>query len=156
MSTQPLSPLEQLAAMGQKPEPQSDLSPLEQLAQQPSPTSSEPTQLSPLEQLLQQKPQEQPQTKTPEETASDTRQMLVSGLTGMSTPNMTDADKASFEQGKAAGAGTATLLSSAPLLGYLAPHLPDLDKAWKIAAALMGGSATVDHVIHILKTLKGK
>src|ERR1700733_2831252 len=58
----------------------------------------------------------------PGQDQSDTRQMLVSGLTGMPTPNMTDADKASFANGKAAGAGSATLLSVAPLLGAIAPH----------------------------------
>ena len=41
---------------------------------------------------------------SPEEQASQTRQMLVSGLTGMPTPNMTADDKASFERGKAVGA----------------------------------------------------
>jgi hypothetical protein len=39
-----------------------------------------------------------------EDQASQTRQMLVSGLTGMPTPNMTADDRASFERGKAAGA----------------------------------------------------
>jgi hypothetical protein len=65
-------------------------------------------------------------TADPAQYASDTRQMLVSGLTGMPTPNMTDADKQSFATGKAVGAGSATLLSVAPLLGALAPHLPTL------------------------------
>jgi hypothetical protein len=41
---------------------------------------------------------------SPEEKASQTRQMLVSGLTGMVTPNMTEQDKTEFAQGKAAGA----------------------------------------------------
>ena len=155
MSTQALSPLEQL-------EQQQPLSPIERLAamgnQQPTAPTQTDDNLSPLERLeaMGQK-QQQPQPQAdPNQAASDTRQMLVSGLTGMPTPNMTDADKASFQSGKAAGAGTATLLSAAPLLGALAPHLPDLDKAWKIAAALMGGSATVDHVVHVLKTLRGK
>ena len=79
------------------------LSPLEQLAQQsgpvqPSPQAAPTSNLSPLEQLAQQsaKPT-QPQVKSnPEQDASNTRQMLVSGLTGMPTPNMTDQDKASF------------------------------------------------------------
>ena len=35
---------------------------------------------------------------------SQTRQSMVAGLTGMPTPNMSDADKATFEKGKAAGA----------------------------------------------------
>lgn len=92
----------------------------------------------------------------PEQDASNTRQMLVSGLTGMPTPNMTDKDRAQFATGKAAGAGTATLLSASPLLATIAPHLPDLDKAWKIAVGLGGASATVDHLLTVLKTLKGK
>ena len=155
MSTQALPPLEQL-------EQQQPLSPIERLAamgnQQPSTPSKPDDNLSPIERLeaMGQQQPPQPQADPDQKTASDTRQMLVSGLTGMPTPNMTDADRASFANGKAAGAGTATLLSAAPLLGALAPHLPDLDKAWKIAAALMGGSATVDHVVHVLKTLRGK
>jgi hypothetical protein len=48
--------------------------------------------------------QAQPVAKTPEDKQSQTRQMLVSGLTGMPTPNMSESDKASFESGKAAGA----------------------------------------------------
>lgn len=99
---------------------------------------------------------QQSQQANPDQTASDTRQMLVSGLTGIPTPNMTDADRASFATGKAAGAGTATLLSAAPLLGALAPHLPDLNKAWKIAALLGGSSATVDHLLSVLGVLNGK
>jgi hypothetical protein len=140
---------------------QPQLSPIEQLMQGSQPSSPAQSQgqdsLSPIEQLMQTKDQPAAQpTVDPAQDASNTRQMLVSGLTGMPTPNMTEQDKASFANGKAAGAGTATLLSAAPLLGVLAPHLPDLDKAWKIAATLMGGSATVDHVIHVLKTLRGK
>lgn len=140
------------------------LSPLEQLGQsvqqQPSaaPSTQPPSQLSPLEQLgqsVQKQQQPQPQAN-PDQTASDTRQMLVSGMTGLPTPNMTDADRASFASGKAAGAGTATLLSAAPLLGALAPHLPDLNKAWKIAALLGGSSATVDHLLSVLGVLNGK
>lgn len=88
--------------------------------------------------------------------ASNTRQMLVAGLTGMPTPNMTDADKQSFQTGRAVGAGSATLLSAAPLLGAIAPHLPTLDKAWKIATALGGTAMTVDHLVHVLKVLNGK
>lgn len=51
----------------------------------------------------------------PEDKASNTRQMLVSGLTGMPTPNMTDADKASFARGKAAGAVSVPLVAGATL-----------------------------------------
>jgi hypothetical protein len=42
---------------------------------------------------------------------SNTRQMLVSGLTGMPTPNMTPDQQQQFQQGKAAGAITATCCS---------------------------------------------
>src|SRR5262249_18371281 len=94
--------------------------------------------------------------KSPEDEASNTRQMMVSGMTGMPTPNMTDADKAEFATGKAVGAGSATLISAAPMLGVLAPHLPTLDKAWKIAVALGGASATVDHLLHVMGILNGK
>jgi hypothetical protein len=49
--------------------------------------------------------------RTPEEEASNTRQMLVSGLTGMPTPNMTAREKAQFAQGKAAGAISVPLVA---------------------------------------------
>jgi hypothetical protein len=45
--------------------------------------------------------------------ASNTRQMLASGLTGMPTPNMTAQDRASFERGKASGAVSAPLVAGA-------------------------------------------
>jgi hypothetical protein len=41
--------------------------------------------------------------------------MLVSGLTGMPTPNMTEADKASFARGKAAGAISVPVVAGAAL-----------------------------------------
>ena len=61
--------------------------------------------------------------QTPEDQASQTRQMLVSGLTGMPTPNMTDADKASFERGKAAGAASVPLVAGATLAATAAPEV---------------------------------
>ena len=50
-----------------------------------------------------------------EDQASQTRQMLVGGLTGMPTPNMTAADRASFERGKAAGAVSVPIVAGAAL-----------------------------------------
>jgi hypothetical protein len=50
-----------------------------------------------------------------EEKASQTRQMLVGGLTGMPTPNMTDEDKKSFARGKAAGAISVPLVAGATI-----------------------------------------
>src|SRR4030095_10114598 len=50
-----------------------------------------------------------PRTKAEE--ASNTRQMLVSGLTGMPTPNMTEQEKTQFAQGKAAGAISVPLVA---------------------------------------------
>lgn len=44
---------------------------------------------------------------------SQTRQSMVAGLTGMPTPNMSDADKATFEKGKAAGAVSNVAATSA-------------------------------------------
>jgi hypothetical protein len=62
----------------------------------------------------------------PEQDASNTRQMLVSGLTGMPTPNMTDQDKASFERGKMAGAvsvpAVAGAVASGPVLAAIGEH----------------------------------
>lgn len=125
MSTQPLSPIEQLMQQHPpQPTQKSDLSPLEQLEawgnqqQQPTPSQSD---LSPLEQLALM-PNPAPQ-KTPEEQASDTRQMLVSGLTGIPTPNMTDADKASFAKGKAAGAISVPVVAGATLAASAAPEV---------------------------------
>jgi hypothetical protein len=60
------------------------------------------------EQTAQQKP-----VLSPEEQASQTRQMLVSGLTGLPTPNMSAEDRASFEKGKAAGAVSVPVVAGA-------------------------------------------
>ena len=70
---------------------------------------------------------------SPEEQASQTRQMLVSGLTGIPTPNMTTEDRAGFEKGKAAGAvsvpavaGAATGLTAiSEALPAVLPHTID-------------------------------
>ena len=62
-------------------------------------------------------PNAQPEV-SPEQYASDTRQMLVSGLTGMPTPNMTEQDKTEFQQGKAAGAISVPAVAGA----YIAAH----------------------------------
>jgi hypothetical protein len=45
--------------------------------------------------------------------ASQTRQMLVGGLTGMPTPNMSEEDKRSFERGKVAGAVSVPVVAGA-------------------------------------------
>src|SRR5438552_13653395 len=80
------------------------------------------------------KPQAAPQ-QTPEDQASQTRQMLVSGLTGLPTPNMNDADKASFARGKAAGAVSVPVVAGATLGATAAPELlPSIvDKAKAVA-----------------------
>jgi hypothetical protein len=69
--------------------------------------------------------------QTTEDKASNTRQMLVSGLTGMPTPNMTEADKASFAKGKAAGAISVPVVAGATLGATAAPEVlpPIIDKA---------------------------
>lgn len=65
--------------------------------------------------------------KTPAvDQASQDRQMLVSGLTGMPTPNMNEQDRQNFAAGKAAGAVSVPLVASATAggvaaLNYLAP-----------------------------------
>src|SRR5438552_11791704 len=110
MSTQPqLSPLEQLGQDVANPQPQ---------------TTSTQSDLSPLEQLGQdvQKQQGAPK-KSSEDDASQTRQMLVSDLTGMPTPNMTEADKTSFAKGKAAGAVSVPLVAGATLGATAAPEI---------------------------------
>ena len=129
MSTQAqLSPIEQLALMGnqppsssqkQAPPSQSDLSPIEQLALMGQPN---------------QQPTSTP-TPTPDDAASQTRQMLVSGLTGMPTPNMTDADRASFQRGKAVGAVSVPIVAGATAAATAAPELvPSIvDKAKAVA-----------------------
>lgn len=82
----------------------------------------------------------------PAEDASQTRQMLVSGLTGMPTPNMTEQDKASFERGKMAGAisvpAVAGAVASGPLMGAIGEHLTTIkniiDLGSKIGLGTMG------------------
>jgi hypothetical protein len=100
----------------------------------------------------------------PEQDASNTRQMMVSGLTGMPTPNMNAADRASFEQGKAAGAITAGavvpasaigLSEVAPVIAHLAENLPNLDKAWKIVKIVGGAEYSLQHLKDVLKVLGG-
>jgi len=49
--------------------------------------------------------------------------MLVSGFTGMPTPNMTYADKASFARGKAAGAVSVPLVAGATIGATAAPEV---------------------------------
>jgi hypothetical protein len=51
--------------------------------------------------------------RTPEEQASQNLQSMVSGLTGMPTPNMSAGDRAQFERGKAAGAVSVPLVAGA-------------------------------------------
>lgn len=107
MSTQPqLSPLEQLGtAQPTTPsQPQSDLSPLEQLGAAKTAQTSTGSQSA-------------------DDAASNTRQMLVSGMTGMPTPNMTDADKASFARGKAAGAVSVPVVAGATIGATATPEL---------------------------------
>jgi len=124
MSTQPqLSPLKLLGQNVQK---------------QAQPPQTTPSNLSPLE-LLGQDVQKQQQQQAPasstEDQASQTRQMLVSGLTGLPTPNMTDADKASFARGKAAGAISVPVVAGATLGATAAPELLTsiVDKAKAVA-----------------------
>jgi len=50
---------------------------------------------------------------TSDDDASRTRQMLVSGLTGMPSPVMTNQEKQQFEQGKAAGAISVPVVAGA-------------------------------------------
>lgn len=98
----------------------------------------------------------------PAQEASNTRQMLVSGLTGMPTPNMTEQDRQNFEAGKAAGAvsvpvvaGAMSLNAAAPLITTLAEHLPTLDKAYKILTAIGAGTYTVQHLKDVMKIIGG-
>jgi hypothetical protein len=103
------------------------------------------TQASPIgnpfdEPLLSEKAEAQAKANAaanPEDAASQTRQMAVAGLTGMPTPNMSEADKASFEQGKAAGAISvpvvAGAVASAPLLGAVGSHLTTIKNIISLA-----------------------
>ena len=122
MSTQPqLSPLEQLGQdVGQS------------AAAQPSTPSQK--QLSPLEQLGEDVQKQQAPPSAADD-ASNTRQMLVSGLTGMPTPNMTEADKASFEKGKAAGAISVPVVAGATLGATATPEVvPEIVQKAKAVA----------------------
>lgn len=73
--------------------------------------------------------------KSQADQASETRQMLVSGLTGMPTPNMTAQDRQSFEAGKAAGAVSVPAVASATLGGAAATEFgPGVIRAVQAAA----------------------
>jgi hypothetical protein len=73
---------------------------------------------------------QQTQTKpvlSPDEQASQTRQSMVSGLTGMPTPNMSAEDRAQFERGKAAGAVSVPVVAGAATGGTaIAEALPSV------------------------------
>jgi hypothetical protein len=102
---------------------QPQLSPLEQLEQSsPQPAAASSSGLSPLEQLEQSADTTQAPPSNPEQDASNTRQMMVSGLTGMPTPNMSDADRASFERGKAAGAVSVPVVAGVTTGAALLPE----------------------------------
>ena len=73
--------------------------------------------------VAQSQPTGQSTSPSPDDKASNTRQMLVSGLTGMPTPNMTDADKASFARGKAAGAMSVPVVAGATIGATAAPEV---------------------------------
>src|SRR5262249_40210335 len=91
-----------------------------------------------------------------EDQASQTRQMLVSGLTGMPTPNMTAADRASFERGKAAGAVSVPLVAGATVGATAAPEVGvSLDKVVKIAKALGYGSFGLKEARDLYKSIWG-
>ena len=49
--------------------------------------------------------------------------MLVSGLTGLPTPNMTEADKASFARGKATDAISVPVVAGATVGATAAPEV---------------------------------
>jgi hypothetical protein len=85
----------------------------------------------PLDSEIAEQKQAEARQANPEQYASDTRQMLVSGLTGMPTPNMTDADRASFASGKAAGALSVPVVTGATVGATAASEaIPSLvDKA---------------------------
>lgn len=80
---------------------------------------------------------------SPEEQQSNTRQMLVAGMTGQPTPNMSDADKASFAQCKAAGAISVPAVAGMYLSAHaaLAAGIPALTKALTGGALAVGAWA---------------
>jgi hypothetical protein len=96
----------------------------------------------------------------PAEDASNTRQMLVSGLTGMPTPNMTEQDKASFERGKMAGAVSvpvvASAASSGPLLEAIGGHLTTIKSIIDAASKIGIGTLTYQEAKHLYKEFAEK
>jgi len=80
---------------------------------------------------------------SPAEQQSQTRQMLVSGLTGMPTPNMTEQDKADFASGKAAGAISVPAVAGVYLGAHaaLSAGIPALTKALTGGALAVGAWA---------------
>jgi hypothetical protein len=129
-------------------------SPLDQLMSS-APVPASLSGLSPLDQLLASPPAAQPAASAQDE-ASNTRQMLVSGLTGMPTPNMTDADKASFAKGKAAGAVSVPLVAGAAVAGSSGALAP-IAQRFGIKALEAGGlGAGYDLYKELKKVFEGK
>jgi hypothetical protein len=92
----------------------------------------------------------------PKDEASETRQMLVSGLTGMPTPNMTAQDRQDFASGKAAGAVSVPLVAGATTAAGLAAEfgpgalkvVTEMAKAHPTAAKFLAkviGGAVLGH-----------
>jgi len=99
----------------------------------------------------------------PKDEASETRQMLVSGLTGMPTPNMTATDRQNFTTGKAVGAVSVPAVAAgtlgAGLAGEFGPPVikavADMAKAHPVAAKaiakIIGGAVLGHDYGHTLK-----
>jgi len=81
----------------------------------------------------------QSQSSAPQiDQASQTRQMLVSGLTGMPTPNMSQEDIQQFQQGKAAGAVSVPIVAAGAAGAAALP-----------GAVSAGATALTPHVIKV-------
>lgn len=96
----------------------------------------------------------------PEQAASNARQSMVAGMTGLPTPNMTPQDREQFAEGKAAGALTvpavAGAMTTGPLLEAIGGHLSTIKSIIDAATKVGIGTMTYREAKELYKEFVGK
>src|SRR5579862_5929942 len=141
MSTQPLSPLEQLGAMGQAQTPS-----------QPQP----PSNLSPLEQLAAMKPAQQtaPSTDATPFVPNARIRNLPNPAEGMEPGEALSNGMKTGAELAAVPASAIGLSEAAPVIQHLAESLPTLDKAYKVLKTVSGVTSGTGGALYTLQHLK--